>query len=809
MQMKPMRKAIAPISAVALFALAGAAVAADRVNERRLSVRGAEITLWNTDARAGSGVSYTIDLPTGGKTTVENAQYTLGLAMLQGDPTLRDAAGPAELMTGGAGVYIVQFHTQPLEEYRKDIEAAGGKVYQYMAQYAYAVKLDEAGLAAVSALPYVRWVGDYHAAYKLDGDLLLRDYGVDVGTAFSSNMVGFDATRGAGARPSTVNIMLFEEGADAMAAVVNKIHGMGGQVTGNPADGRFLEATLTAAQIAEVARMGQVQWIDPGGPWGTDMDNARVVVGANYVAGQNLPPNPATGYNGEGVRAEVCDTETLTTHQDFQVNPIIVAIAGNSGLHGTACSGINFGTGVGNAAAKGFLPAGQGIFANSSSLLGAGGLGNRMAHTQALLNAPYFAVWQTNSTGDPQITTYSSISAGMDNILFQNEVLHFQSQSNTNTQNSRPQAWAKNMVSVGGINHFNDQNPANDNWNGASIGYGSDGRAKPDVANWYDSIFTQWGSGVAGYTNFSGTSGATPMCAGTSGLFYQMWHNGIFGNPTAATVFDSRPKVTLAKAMMINTAQQWNYATWTAPAAEPNLSRRKQGYGQPNIRNIYDLRNTMFWVNEADVLQNLQTKQYRVRVATGSLTPFKATMAYMDPQGNPGIQGQHRVNNLNMKITDPNGVVYWGNWGLANQAANTGGINNWANGAAAPSEGMWSVAGGAADMKNTVENIFVQAPAAGVWTVEITAAELVQDAFPRPTPSGAIDATFSLVVTGATRANCPGDANGDNIVNFADLNIVLSQFGQSGAGLQGDVNGDGTVNFADLNIVLSNFGAVC
>ena len=52
----------------------------------------------------------------------------------------------------------------------------------------------------------------------------------------------------------------------------------------------------------------------------------------------------------------------------------------------------------------------------------------------------------------------------------------------------------------------------------------------------------------------------------------------------------------------------------------------------------------------------------------------------------------------------------------------------------------------------------------------------------------------------------PGDVNGDGVVNFADLNIVLSNFGQTGPGLPGDADGDGDVDFADLNIVLSNFG---
>jgi hypothetical protein len=56
---------------------------------------------------------------------------------------------------------------------------------------------------------------------------------------------------------------------------------------------------------------------------------------------------------------------------------------------------------------------------------------------------------------------------------------------------------------------------------------------------------------------------------------------------------------------------------------------------------------------------------------------------------------------------------------------------------------------------------------------------------------------------------CVGDTNGDNLVNFADLNAVLSEFGEAGIGLAGDVNGDGSVNFADLNTVLSEFGNEC
>ncbi|MBX3351803.1 MAG: hypothetical protein KF684_02620 [Phycisphaeraceae bacterium] len=63
--------------------------------------------------------------------------------------------------------------------------------------------------------------------------------------------------------------------------------------------------------------------------------------------------------------------------------------------------------------------------------------------------------------------------------------------------------------------------------------------------------------------------------------------------------------------------------------------------------------------------------------------------------------------------------------------------------------------------------------------------------------------------TGLTPFPCAGDTNGDNIVNLADLNAILTGYGQSGSGQPGDVNGDGVVNFLDLNTVLVNFGASC
>lgn len=60
-------------------------------------------------------------------------------------------------------------------------------------------------------------------------------------------------------------------------------------------------------------------------------------------------------------------------------------------------------------------------------------------------------------------------------------------------------------------------------------------------------------------------------------------------------------------------------------------------------------------------------------------------------------------------------------------------------------------------------------------------------------------------IAGATPRRLAGDVNGDGRVDFEDLNIVLSEFGEKGV-LAGDVDHDGDVDAADLNATLSDFG---
>jgi hypothetical protein len=70
------------------------------------------------------------------------------------------------------------------------------------------------------------------------------------------------------------------------------------------------------------------------------------------------------------------------------------------------------------------------------------------------------------------------------------------------------------------------------------------------------------------------------------------------------------------------------------------------------------------------------------------------------------------------------------------------------------------------------------------------------------------DATEAIIVA-APDSTCPGDVNGDGLVDFSDLNAMLTAYGHLGDVVDADLDLDGDVDFTDLNTVLSNFGVNC
>lgn len=664
----------------------------------------------------GASAWYAVSLD-GGVTarTVRAADDEVRLRYATFDPlTDGEPAMTAALRATSGKLWIVQYATRGIEPYRDLVEARGGEILWFIPGSCDLVRMDERAVAAVSELPFVRWVGRYHTAYRIDAET--RD-----------RILAGDAV------PAVYNVNVTVSGPAEKAAVAAHVEALGGTVADYVSPhGYLMQVTLPPRDLLEIVRRDDVLFSDPWSPEEGDLDIVRQFNGADYI-------ETAGGYTGQGVRAEVRDIGLQTDHPNLQRHPAIPHGPNPpAGSHGTGVYGICFGSGDDNAQARGVMPDAQGIINN------VGSLPDRFIATGELLQAPYRCVFQTNSTGSTQTPNYTTISADMDNILFAHDVCVTQSQSNMGNQNSRPQAWAKNMISVGGIRHHNTLTEVDDEWDfSGSIGPAADGRIKPDISAFYDSTLSTTTGG--GYQQFGGTSGATPICAAHLGLIHQMWADGLFGNSLVNwDVFDNKPSAALAKALLLNSTTQYTFS-----GSGHDLTRVHQGWGRPDVKKCYDRANRLVWIDESIVLGNMQMTSLLVTVPSGQ-TEFRATLVYRDPPGGP-MSAMHRINDVTLRVVDPMGTVYFGNNGLLTATT--------------------SSPGGTANVIDTVEQVIVTNPPAGAWTVEVTASELNQDGHVA-TPQ--LDVVFGLAVSGVLPPPPPPPTPGQPNTALGSMGIVNS-----------------------------------
>lgn len=719
------------------------------------------------------------------------ASYLIQLLFAQFDPLVSIPSLPTSLQAdSGVHVHIVQFYSQALKALQDGIASAGGYVRGPLPRNAVVVEMDDTTKATVVALPYVRWVGPYHPGYRLEN--YLRDNWAQGATVFPTGMY---------------NIVVFVAGTSQKDAVAARVQSIGGTVNVNPSDGYILIATLTYAQLGQVIRWDEVEFVDRWSEPSVDMDIARNLGGA-------LVLESVSGHTGQGVRGEVMEGSADLSHDAFKGicvggtspgapcstdsncpggtcdgEPLVhgVTAIGPELIHGTNVMGCLFGDWTDSLlpGAKGMLPDGQAIFASWCRLdshpytdLCSPGNVSRRTHTSELVDpsGPYRAVFQSNSWGHFPKIEYTSDSAELDDIFLPRNVTEgarnltlCQSQGNRGTQESRPEAWSKNVVAVGGVNHHNTLGKLDDGFEDelvASYGPSQDLRVKPDFINIRDGVRTTSISNSytpVGTNGFIGTSAATPIVAGQFGLFYQMWHEGVFpGFGGGASVFDSRPKWTTAKAMLVNTAFLYRFANEglpSPPAGHQDLERAKQGWGLPNVGKLFHLRGKFPIIIDESVVLNTTTPASQEATFSVVVQPntfaLKATLVYVDPR-QCLCSFRTVVNDLDLSLISPSSQTYWGNNGL------------W--------ESNWSTPGGESDSHtscpeggcsvNTVENVFVKSPQAGTWQVKVFADVLTADVVPNVPPDVTVDVSFALVVS------YDFDCNGNNRPDSEDLSLA-------------------------------------
>lgn len=728
---------------------------------------------------------------------------------------LRRAGGPAAALyrrhvDNGVAAYIIQFHTQALPDYQQALSKTGVQIVTAVPPNAVIGLLNRATKSSIESMPFVRATADFLPIYKLQEGL------EDV----------IAANTGSKQKYSIMSVSMAQR-----AALVRFTKSIGGRVfegdprqrmavdlTTSTTDGSRFSAMLNADQLLKLSLRPETLFIDLRGEESEDLDQVRVREEFDYV-------ESVAGYCGAGVGFEVYDRGYRLSHQELTNQPIIVrspaASTSGGGLnHGTEIAGIVYAQGVGMSPGLLHCASRPIVFSRFSGFPGNNQPTESQlrAHLAELVDptGPYRAIAQTSSTDYLQTTQYTTWSAEYDEVLFDLDLIKTQSQSNQGNQNSRPTAWAKNVVAVGGFSTNGTVARSDDSWGSASIGPASDDRIKPDLSGQYGGIRTSNDTGNTNYTSFGGTSGATPTIAGAFGIMFEMWADGVFaGGPGLnRDVFDVRPHAATARALMIQSAFRYDFSGGDSA----NMSRVHQGWGAPDLRNLYDTAQANGWsmpilVNEDDVIAPGAINNYALDV-DGSQA-LLATMVYRDLRGNPSA-GVQRINDLTLRVTSPSGVVYWGNNGLR--------------------DGNWSTSGGSSNTIDTTENVFIQTPQAGTWNIDVLGDDIVLDGHPS---TGATDAVYALVATGGTVPPVNSDTDGDGVddgqdncllvanaaqrdvdndgigslcdadfsndcmIDFIDLGEMKSVFFSGDPNV--DMNGDGLVDFIDLGLLKQSF----
>lgn len=579
---------------------------------------------------------------------------------------------------------LLLLRTPMLPEWADALATRGVTVHAYVPENAFLVRSPSTG--ALADMPFVRGVTGLAAAAKVD-PLLLSEQGAPL-----------------------VNILTVPAGPGARAETLAALAALGGVVHQDAPEIERITARLDAGKLLDLAATPGILWIDHAGEAKeVDMEKIRPMVGAVWLAA--LPER----FTGEGVVGQVMDSGLETTHPDLQRSLLAVDGTNSPDSHGTSVYGIVFGSGENDAQATGMAPDARGVFAWYDSGQ------TRYAHAQQLRDN-WSGVFQTHSWGNaiPQDNKYDSYSNENDRVVRDLDVLMLQSMSNCGPLCARREAMAKNIVSVGGLYHLDTEQLHDDKWNQgsgrASTGPAHDGRIKPDLVGPYDLIYTtNVGNGYR--SNFGGTSGATPVVAGSVALVHEMVAKGVFAGV-------STPAPATIKAMLVASAEAYlpTQVVHTNPVKTVgNVAQRDiQGWGLPDLAALHGAAASALIIDETVELETGESATFAYTPAAEAKR-VHVSLVWTDVPANPGVQ-KTLVNDLDLLVRDANGtVVFLGNVGLR--------------------DGVLSVPGGDPDRTNNIENVFLPA-ALGPLTITVRAAAVNLDAEPATVE---VDQSFALV----------------------------------------------------------------
>ncbi len=580
---------------------------------------------------------------------------------------------------GGGRHHIVQFERELAPDEVAALATDSIRVLGYIPNYAYWVAVDDvARLASVTA------GGGVRAVWKPGADAKTDRYA----TTPPASGRALDGT-------VPIYVRAF---ADVPARELDAALSARGFPAAQHRFGDVYELRVLPVEVSGLAELDEIEWVEAAPPPNIPYN----ATAAQRIHASDLWISPYS-LSGDGVVVGVWDEGIIYGHGDFGSRLNIGETGGTVSWHGTHVGGTIAGSGAGNAQARGGARGAtlwSWNWTNDSAEMRAavGARGVRISNHSYGIIAGWFwdgGSWVNYGTGN--FGNYDATAAEWDDVVRDTGLIVMKAAGNDRGDDPdgagplrdgpydtiSTYGNAKNIITVcattdgDGMTSFSSWGPTND------------GRVKPDICANGDGLLSTVPGG--GYGTASGTSMATPSASGATALLLEQF----------ADLSLARPKPETVKALLIQGASDLGR---TGPDYE-------YGWGLLNVKTTADLiRNGHFRTSSLSASTDKRTYSIDVAASTPSL---RVTLAWTDPPASPSA-AITLVNDLDLVLTSPTGVVYRP-WVLdgASPATNAArGINH----------------------RDNVEQAVVSSPAAGRWTVTVSATTL---------PSGPQDFTVT------------------------------------------------------------------
>jgi hypothetical protein len=484
-----------------------------------------------------------------------------------------------------------------------------------------------------------------------------------------------------------------------LGAAVSTLRRLGFRV---PQPGRLLYnqrllAIGTLEQVGLLAASPLVRYVTEIPP-PPKSDNATAASLSNVDVIQGSPSN----LDGSGVVMGIWDGGPVrTSHENFGGRVTIRENDEDMSDHATHVAGTMIGSGAFNANARGMAPAGGQLFSWDFRDDTTSEQADSVANDGIVIaNHSWGTILGWNDDGENTgnsdlFGAYNDTAADWDDLVRDTGLIVVKSAGNDGNDCNPAMTVcdgilgsdgfrydivgthgnAKNIITVGAI-----QDNGTTATGFSSAGPSDDGRFKPDIVANGDGLTSSCFGSDSHYCSKSGTSMSAPTVSGTAALLVQRYRQKIEADPSPDVI----------KALMVNSAIDigrpgpdylYGFGLLDAEAAEATID-------------VLPVRIL------TGAVANGETHEYILALPSGE-SDLRVTLNWIDPAGAPNDGAPDLVNNLDLRLIDPNGVVYFPftgpGMGNVTGLATTTGPNN----------------------VDTVEHIRASSPS-GFWKVRVT-----------------------------------------------------------------------------------------